>query len=343
MPTVEAVRMSPVSIAAVAADRLQEDRDHEEAALQDEPLHVLGHQPQIRRSIAEQSGGQQRFFTASLLCPNVSEEPDQEDCPDPDQRPHRGDAAFADQDRVADHEVLLCSHPAIVSGLQDAQHHEDQTDGRQNGPHDIEPCLRALRTRELPTHEEDRQHHKDLGNERSPPADGARDETANQRAGRGPKSGRGAHQAERLGARFKVGERDREDDVDRWNHERRPDPLQQGIADDQHSETLRERGQQGASPINHQTQHEAALAAEDVCELAPGNHQRGHRQGKKGDRRLNAVRGRAQILRDAGDRHVHIGAGVAGDELGQDQREDKRGNDRGGGASASEGFAAFGC
>jgi hypothetical protein len=45
---------------------LEEDRDDERDPHQQQPLDVLGDQPEVRGTVAKQAGGQQRFFARSF-------------------------------------------------------------------------------------------------------------------------------------------------------------------------------------------------------------------------------------------------------------------------------------
>jgi hypothetical protein len=62
----------------VAANGLEEDRDHEGGPQQQQPLDVLGDQAEVGGAVAEQPGGQQRFLPGPLPGPDVEEEPAQE-------------------------------------------------------------------------------------------------------------------------------------------------------------------------------------------------------------------------------------------------------------------------
>src|SRR4051794_5413902 len=57
----------------VAALLLQEDRDHEEDALQYEPLDVLGEQAEVRRPVAEEADRDGRRTAAVFAGPGVHE------------------------------------------------------------------------------------------------------------------------------------------------------------------------------------------------------------------------------------------------------------------------------
>jgi hypothetical protein len=63
---------------AVVALGLEEDRDDERHAHQQQPLEVLGDHPQVRGAVAEQVERQQRILAPALPRPDVHEEPGQE-------------------------------------------------------------------------------------------------------------------------------------------------------------------------------------------------------------------------------------------------------------------------
>ena len=170
----------------VPAHLLQEHRDDEERALQDEPLDGLGTEAEVGRAVTEQPQRQQRFPAVALARPDVPEEPREDHRADADEQPHGGDAALGDQHRAADGEVLAGAEPAVGAGLQDAEYHEEQAQRGQHRAGHVERRSRAgdPRIDDPPGERDDRRHDHDLQHERRPPAEGTGDDAADQRPGR---------------------------------------------------------------------------------------------------------------------------------------------------------------
>ena len=111
----------------VAADGLQEDGDDERDAHQQQPLDVLGHQPEVRRAVLEQPGRQQRLLARALASADVEEEPEQE--------------------RGADAPAAPPSAAEVAVGLQDPEHDEEHADRRQDRADRVERSRRVGRDR----------------------------------------------------------------------------------------------------------------------------------------------------------------------------------------------------
>ena len=144
---------------------LEEDRDRERHAHEEQPLEVLGAQPEIRGAVAEQVGGQQRFLSSALPGTDVKEEAGQERDPD-----CQGD----DQQRV------------VVAGLQDPEQDEEHADRGEDRAERIKRALRIRRHRiDDPTGEDDdRADDYGLEDERGLPTDALGDRTSDQRSRR---------------------------------------------------------------------------------------------------------------------------------------------------------------
>ena len=78
-----------------------------------------------------------------------------------------------------------------------------------------------------------------------------------------------------------------------------------------------------ADPVQRQAEHEAALPAPAVGQLAARDHQDRHDQEEQRDRGLHALDGRVQVVADVGDHHVHVRAREAADELRERERQDQ--------------------
>ena len=163
--------------------------------------------------------------------------------------------------------------------------------------------------------QDDDRHDHGLEHERRPPADRGGDEAPDQRPGGGADAAHAGDHAERLGARRDVGEQHRGEDVDRRDQQGRADAFEDRVADEEHADARRDRAQQGADPVDGQTEGEAPLASPLVGQLAAGDHQRRHHQQEDGDDGLHALDGRVQVRADVGDHHVHVRAREAADEL----------------------------
>ena len=113
---------------------------------------------------------------------------------------------------------------------------------------------------------------------------------------------------------------------DRGQDQRGPDALQERPSEHQHGEARGDRGDERAATVDRAADRKRALAAEYLTELAAGDHQRRHHQRVERDRRLNPGHGRAHIVGDRRDRHVHDGAVEDHQELArrEGQQDDSR-------------------
>ena len=103
---------------------------------------------------------------------------------------------------------------------------------------------------------------------------------------------------------------------DQPDHRREPEPRgSTGLGLDQ---TPRPGAQDA---VDDQPDGEGALAAEDLAELAAGDHERGHHQRVEGNRGLDPRHRRADVLGDRCDRHVHDRTVQRHEELRRGQRQ----------------------
>ena len=100
-----------------------------------------------------------------------------------------------------------------------------------------------------------------------------------------------------------------------------PMPSRQRPSEQQHAEVRRDGGGERPAAVDDAPDRECTLAADDLTDLPAGDHQRGHHQRVERDRRLDPGHGRADILGDRGDRHVHHRAVEHHQELARAQRQ----------------------
>ncbi len=112
--------------------------------------------------------------------------------------------------------------------------------------------------------------------------------------------------------------RDRGDDHDR------PEALHARPPDQQHPEVRAEGREQRSNAVDRQPDGERLPPTEDVAELRPHQHERGHDQRVQRDRRLHPLDGGVQILDDLRDRDVHHARVEHHHELGR--RQHREGN-----------------
>src|SRR5206468_9532392 len=77
-----------------------------------------------------------------------------------------------------------------------------------------------------------------------------------------------------------------------------------------------------SDPVDDEADGEAALSAPSVGELAARDHEGGHHQQEHGDRDLDALHGRMEVLADVRDHDVHVRAGETTDELCKRERNE---------------------
>jgi hypothetical protein len=120
-----------------------------------------------------------------------------------------------DQERGADGQQRGHQH-AVAVGLEDAEHHEEHADRRQDGPERVE------RTRWIgcdgisyaAAEHYDGRNDRRLEDERGPPANRARNQAPEQRPRRGADAAHAADHTERPRARREIAEMQRCEDVD---------------------------------------------------------------------------------------------------------------------------------
>ncbi len=210
--------------------------------------------------------------------------------------------------------------------LEQAKDDEEQASRGQDGAGDVEVRFPTGPGRifDLAGQEDDPGDEEDLQPERRPPANRAGDQAADERAGCRAQPAGAADHAEVLCPGLDVGEDDRDQDVDRRDHQRRADALEERVADGQQHDALGQQREHRADPVDDQAADEAVLAPPDVGQLAARNHQGGHRQREQRDRGLHATDCGVEVLRDRADRDVHVGGRVARDELRERQWQDHR-------------------
>ena len=239
---------------------MEEDGDDERRAQENQPLDVLRDESEIRRSIFEQAGRQERLPAGSFSPADVDEEPEQENCTD--RRENRRENV-------------------VRPDLQDREHEAEQADGRENRADRVEGSLRVGRERiddAAPAQKDDSANDEGLEHERSAPADSRRDETSDQRSGGGTDTSHPHDRAEGLGPRREVVEGERGEDVYGGNQQGRPHAFEDGVAEDQHAEARGNRAQHGADSIQDEPHREAPLPPPTVRQLAAGDHQDCHDQ-----------------------------------------------------------------
>src|SRR4029453_11236945 len=284
----------------VAANGLEVDRDDERGPQQHQPLDVLGDKTEVGGAVAEQPGGQQRFFPGPLQGANPEEEPEQQG------------GSQGQEDR---------HQQAVAAGLEDPEDHEQHAEGRKDRPDGVEGAGRIRRQgiHELAAEQDDRGDDQGLEQERGSPADRRGDEAPDQRAGGGADAAHPADPAERPGARPQIGEKKRGEDIDGRDQQGRADAFQDRVAEDEDAEAGGNCAQQSADAVDGEAHGEAALTAPGVRQLAARDHQGRHDQQEQRDRGLHPLDGGVQVGADVVDHHVHVGTGEAADELGKSE------------------------
>ena len=165
----------------VAANLLEEDGDGKRDAHEQQPLDVLGDEPEVRRVVLEQERGQQGFLAGSLASARVEKEPDEKRGSGRQQRRHQREVAV---------------------GLQNPEHDEEHADRRQDRSEPVERTGRVGRERvgDPAAEQDDQRDDRGLEDERGAPVNCGGDETADQRSGRGAEAAQPADDAERPGA-----------------------------------------------------------------------------------------------------------------------------------------------
>src|SRR3954454_2233449 len=106
-------------------------------------------------------------------------------------------------------------------------------------------------------HHDDARDDDHLEQERGPPAQRGRDEAADERSRRRPEAAGAADDAQVTGPGGEGGEEHRHEDVDRRDHERRADALEQRVPHGHHDQRRREGRDQGARPVDAEAPDEA--------------------------------------------------------------------------------------
>src|SRR4029078_6994271 len=121
---------------------------------------------------------------------------------DRDEDDYRRDITLFEDHLPEELEILAGVYPAVVAGLQEAEHDEDEPGRGEDGPEEVErgPFGLWRRLHELPAQVEDYQNAADFAKEGRTPRDRGRDDAADERAAGGAEPGRRAHGRERLRA-----------------------------------------------------------------------------------------------------------------------------------------------
>ena len=206
----------------VAPDDLQVGGDDEGGAHEQEPLHVLGDQPEVRRAVAEQSGRQQGLLVPAFAGADVEEEQGEE-------RPRRPTSRTAMSARS-----LSAARTPITTRMRPAA---DRTAPRVSkgrvgvGRDGID---------DVAAQPEDHGDDDRLEDERGPPTDGGGDEPADQRSGGGADAAHPGDDPEGPRSRRDIAEEQRGEDVHGRDQQRGANPFEDRVAEYEDAET-RER------------------------------------------------------------------------------------------------------
>ena len=152
MPTVAAVKTTPVLIALYPRISCRKTETTNEMPMQQQPLDVLRDEREVARAVLEQPGGQQRLLARPLAGADVEEEPDQEERADDEE----------------DHEQRV-----VGPGLEDPEHEAEHADPGEDRPDRVEGPRRVGRQRidDPAAQQDDRRDDQGLEDERGAPAD----------------------------------------------------------------------------------------------------------------------------------------------------------------------------
>ena len=216
--------------------------------------------------------------------------------------------------------LRLRLHESPRARPQNAVDNETETDRGQARPDEIEPNASLGRSvRHPPRQGEDHEHDDDLADENQTPREVRGEETTDQGT-RSHRDGAGRRHQPVSARPFGAREVRRHQRDDRRHDQRRADSFEDRPPDDQHRETRRDRGREGTAPVDDTADGKGALAAEDLADLAAGDHERRHDQRVEGDGRLDPSDTRADVLGDGRDRDVHDRAVEGHQELTRGQR-----------------------
>ena len=203
---------------------------------------------------------------------------------------------------------VLRLEPAPDAGLEHGVDDEAEPRGRQHGAEVVEAglLLRARRVGEQAQPGEDQQHEHDLAEEHDPPRQLGGGPTAEDRAHGDAGAGDAADDG--VGGRPVAALVVAGDERGQGGqHQRRADALEDRPAEGQLGHGLRDRGQRRAAAVDHQADGEGPAAADDVADLAAGEHQHRHHQRVEGDDGLDGGDGGVEVGDELADRHVHDG------------------------------------
>ena len=174
-----------------------------------------------------------------------------------------------------------------------------------------------------PAGEEDNaQDDEGLKDKRSAPADGGRDEAADQGSSGRTYPPHATDHPERPGARSEVGEEHRGEDVDRRDQQGGAHSFEDRIPENENSQSRRDGTEDSPDGVDPEPQREAPFPSPTVGQLAAGNHEGGHHQEEQRDGYLDTLDCGVQVVTYIGDHDIHVRAGKTADELRQCQRHE---------------------
>jgi hypothetical protein len=156
---------------------------------------------------------------------------------------------------------------------------------------------------ELEAREHDGDDHCFAGECHAPGEEG-RDEAAQQRADSGGNRGSGTHKRIRLPL-HRPCEVAVDEGLHRREQERCAEAADDRPEDHDREQVLRQRHRHRAGGVAQQAEHVRAFAPEQVADLARDQDERRRHERLQRDRRLDAARGRVEVVDDRRDRHVH--------------------------------------
>ncbi len=171
----------------------------------------------------------------------------------------------------------------------------------------------------IPGEEDNGQDDEGLEDKGGSPADGRRDEAADQGSSGRTHPSHATDYPERPGARSEIGEEHRREDVDGWDQQGGAHPFEDGVPEDENPQSGRDGAQDRAYGVDPEPECEAAFPSPTVGQLAAGDHEGGHYQQEQRDGDLDTLDRGIQVVADVGDHHVHVRAGKTADELRERQ------------------------
>ncbi len=109
----------------------------------------------------------------------------------------------------------------------------------------------------------------------------------------------------------------------RRQHQCGADALEHRPAQGQDRDARCDRREARSARVDGETDHERPAPADDVTDLAAGEHQHGHHEAVEGDDRLDRRDRRVEVDDQLADRDVHHGLVEDHDELGASERDQR--------------------